>query len=114
MTAAQRELNAERQRVATLQAERDASAAALQAAQAETDRDVAQFTPNGGDAQMAENEGDDAGPAPDDELNPAQMTVQEIKEWLTDHEHEADVWELNGRKPRAKKSDWVDLMQSKR
>lgn len=114
LATAQRELGTERQRVAALQAERGAQAAALQAAQAETDRDVAQFGGGGGDdAEMAAADGEDVGGAENGALNPAQMTMPEIKEWLTDNGHEDVVWELSVRKPRAKKADWVELMRSK-
>ncbi len=46
------------------------------------------------------------GGAPD----PATMTIQEIKHWLTTHEHEQLVWQ--GMQSKAKKAQWVDIMQS--
>ena len=45
-----------------------------------------------------------------DVANPADMTVTEIKRWLTDRNHEAEVWHLTQKK--AKKAEYVKLMQS--
>lgn len=108
--AKQRELDAAAGRVRGLLAEKDAQAVALARLQAETENDVAalaQPSPSGGAA--APLAGDAAGA-----LRVEQMTIQEIKEWLTERGHEAEVWELTNRKtPRVKKADWVDLMRSK-
>lgn len=117
------EVDSQRHLVATLIAERDANAAAVQALQHETDRTVEQLTlrPRGngagsstpalaaGDSVTAadQNEGSEA-------VNAGQMTIQEIKEWLTDHGFEDDVWSLTNRKtPRVKKDDWLQLIWSK-
>ena len=43
-------------------------------------------------------------------LDPASMTVAEIKSWLTDNEHEGMVWKLT--QGKAKKADFVAFMRS--
>jgi predicted nucleic acid-binding Zn-ribbon protein len=43
--------------------------------------------------------------------NLSKMTVQEMKAWLTERQFEADVFELNSKKP--KKQDWSNLISSK-
>ena len=61
-------------------------------------------SPADADAEMvAADEGD--GP-----LDPASMTVAEIKAWLTDNEHEAAVWQLI--QSKAKKAEFVKYMRS--
>jgi hypothetical protein len=43
--------------------------------------------------------------------NLSRMTIAEMKSWLTDNGFESDVFELNNKK--AKKGDWVTLIQDK-
>lgn len=43
-------------------------------------------------------------------LDPASMTVAEIKAWLTEHEHEGVVWQLT--QSKAKKAEFVKYMRS--
>jgi hypothetical protein len=119
----QAEVDSQRHLVATLIAERDANAAAVQALQHETDRTVEQLTlwPQGniaGSSTPALVAVDSATAADQSEgneaVNAGQMTIQEIKEWLTDHGFEDDVWSLTNRKtPRVKKDDWLQLIRSK-
>ena len=116
----QAQLQSERQLVASLKEERDANTAAMQALQQETDRTVAQLTCRSDAAAAGAAVVDDVMADAGDQngrnngLNVAQMTIQEIKEWLTDHGHEEEVWALASRKaPRVKKGDWLELIQSK-
>ena len=46
----------------------------------------------------------------DEALDPASMTVAEIKAWLTDNEDEGAVWQLT--QSKAKKADFVKYMRS--
>lgn len=110
------QLTAEKKRVAELLAEKEAQAAALQEMQQQTEREVAQHA-----MQQRDSMGDDAGPAGMD-VDPVGadgpraegLTIQEIKEWLTDNGHEDACWTLANRKaPRVKKAEWVALMNSK-
>lgn len=50
---------------------------------------------------------DDADEGP---LDPASMTVAEIKSWLTDNEHEGEVWRMV--QSKAKKAEFVKYMRS--
>lgn len=110
------QLAAEKKRVAELLADQEAQAAALKEMQQQTEKEVAAHA-----MQQRDSIGDDAGPAGMD-VDPAGaggpraegLTIQEIKEWLTDNGHEEECWELANRKtPRVKKAEWVALMNSK-
>ena len=128
----QGELDTQRARAEQLIAERDANAATVAQLQQDTDRAVAQLAaaheanngaaagnggagfaaPDVGDANMGV--GGDEQHAGNDAVNVGQMTIQEIKEWLTDAGHEEEVWALASRKaPRVKKDEWVQLIRSK-
>jgi hypothetical protein len=113
----QAELEQLKQQIEQLVAERAASAQQLAALQQEADRAVAGgggVAPayDHGDIDMAE--GDEQQPANGNAVNTAQLTIQEIKEWLTDQGFEEEVWALTSRKaPRVKKDDWVQLVRSK-
>jgi hypothetical protein len=43
-------------------------------------------------------------------LNPADLTLNDIKAWLMENGHEQKVWELTS--GRAKKAEWVAYMRS--
>lgn len=110
------QLTAERKRVAELLAEQEAQAAALKEMQQQTEQEVAQHV------MQQRDVGDDAGPAGMDidavgagsGPRAEGMTIQEIKEWLTDNGYEDECWALANRKtPRVKKAEWVALMNSK-
>ena len=110
------QLDAEKKRVAELLAEQEAQATALKEMQQQTEKEVAQHA-----MQQRDSIGDDAGPAGMD-VDPAGaggpraegLTIQEIKEWLTDNGHEEECWQLANRKaPRVKKAEWVALMNNK-
>ncbi|GLC35099.1 hypothetical protein PLESTM_000279400 [Pleodorina starrii] len=45
--------------------------------------------------------------------NISKMTVQEIKDLLTQAGYHDDVWDLTNRKPAPKKADWVALLQQR-
>jgi len=45
--------------------------------------------------------------------NLSRMTIQEMKNWLTDNKFEADVFTYNNRKPAPKKDDWAKLIKEK-
>lgn len=112
------QLAVERSRVEALQADVAAGAAAITQLEADSARDVANLVqgarPSDGGAAMDEGPSGDGGGAGGDGVNADTMTVQEIKEWLTDRGHESEVWELATRKtPRVKKADWVALVRSK-
>lgn len=114
LAAKQAELSAAQQRVQQLQAERTNQAAALAELQDATNRDVAQIAGHGagaGDADMAEAE-DENDPQDAEQVDGNNMTIPEIKAWLTDHGHEGDVFEMAQRK-RTRKADWVQLISSK-
>lgn len=42
--------------------------------------------------------------------DPTTMKIQDIKNWLTEHEHEQLVWQ--GMQSKAKKAQWVEIMRS--
>ncbi len=46
----------------------------------------------------------------EDAPDPATMKIQDIKHWLTTHEHEQLVWQ--GMQSKAKKAQWVEIMRS--
>ena len=41
----------------------------------------------------------------------SRMTIMEIKDWLTQHGQGQAVWEMQARKPAAKRADWVGLAE---
>lgn len=68
------------------------------------------------EAGYATPDDDEAGPVGggggegDDVPDPTTMKIQDIKNWLTEHEHEQLVWQ--GMQSKAKKAQWVDIMRS--
>ena len=42
----------------------------------------------------------------------SRMTIMEIKDWLTQHGQGQAVWEMQARKPAAKRLDWVELAEA--
>jgi hypothetical protein len=84
--------------------------------QQQTEKELAQHM-----RQQRDNIADDVGPVGMDVDAPGaggtkaeSMTIQEIKEWLTDNGYEDECWALANRKtPRVKKAEWVALMNSK-
>jgi hypothetical protein len=117
LAKAHRELDSQRLRVSQLEAELDAKAAQEQALDQEADRGVQQFAivPGvaGEDVEM-DGGGKEVGIENIVPGDAGKMTIQEIKKWLLDRDHEGEVWELLNRKaPRVKKEDWVQLMRSK-
>lgn len=62
---------------------------------------------------MADSPGVDGGfeaPEGEDTPDPASMTVNQIKEWMTERGHEQQVFQLN--KDKAKKPQWVGAMRA--
>lgn len=114
LAAKQLEVDQLQQQVDALTNERAASAQQIAALQAEADNAAAAAPAhNGGDHDMAAGD-EQVAPNGAAAVNPAQMTIPEIKEWLTDAGFEGEVWELVNRKtPRVKKDDWVQLARSK-
>jgi hypothetical protein len=118
LAKAHRELDSQRLRVSQVEAELDAKAAQEQALDQEADRGVQQFAivlgVAGEDVEM-DGVGNQSGPGMENSpWDAGKMTIQEIKKWLLDRDHEGEVWELANRKaPRVKKDDWVQLMRSK-
>jgi hypothetical protein len=51
---------------------------------------------------------EDAGEGEDSNLNPEKMTIQKMKDWLTERGHEDTVWRLSNDK--AKKPQYVAAM----
>ena len=113
LAAKQTEVNGLRQQVEQLTQERDAAQASLQTVDQQADMYNGAGDAPAADADEHMAEADEQHPG-NGAVNPAQMTITEIKEWLTDRGHEGDVWNLANRKaPRAKKDDWVQLIASK-
>jgi hypothetical protein len=115
LSQAHRERDSTQLRVSQLEAERDAKAAQEQALGQAADQEIRQMAvaSAGGDADMLVGDGMHDG-VEDAALNVEQMTIQEIKEWLTDHGYEDEVWALASRKkPRVVRGDWIQLIQEK-
>lgn len=118
-----RQLAQERSRVQALQADVAAGTAAIAQLEADSARDAAAMAAQIAERARAVQEAEPMDEAPaaggsgsdgDGGANAEAMTVQEIKEWLTEGGFESEVWALATRKtPRVKKADWISLMQSK-
>ena len=97
------------ERARALQDQLDAGHAAAEALEAEADHEVAQM----GKRVRTEALSTEAAAAAE-AVDVDSMTIQEMKEWLTEAGCESEVWELANRKtPRIKKADWADLVRRK-